>query len=52
MRRASYASRLSSALSTLLAFIATGWEFPDACSKAALRWDVDYDELRDLYDEQ
>lgn len=29
-----------------------GYEFPDACSKASMVYGVDYDQLREAYDNQ
>lgn len=40
------------ALKTLFTLIAQGYEFPDACSKAAIQHKVDYDALRDAYDDE
>ena len=43
---------LALALERLNNLIDGGWEFPDACSRVALEEGVNYDALRDAYDEQ
>lgn len=41
---------MGNALEYLLELIATGWEYPDAEYKAALKFGVPADELRACYD--
>lgn len=43
---------LGSALNLMNAIIEAGGEFPDACFKAAARYDCDYELLADAYDDQ
>lgn len=43
--------KLEDALAYLKFLIKEGWEFPDACSKAAFKHNVDYTLLRRAYDE-
>lgn len=47
-----YDQRLYAALINLNTRIRRGEEFPDACSRAAFQWRVDYDDLRYSYDNQ
>ena len=42
---------LGSALNLMGAIIDAGGEFPDACFKAAAKYDCDYELLADAYDE-
>ena len=44
--------KLLKALERLNDLIDAGMEFPDACSKVALEEGVNYDALRNAYDEQ
>ena len=43
---------LALALERLNELIDGEWEFPDACARIALEESVDYDALRDAYDNQ
>jgi hypothetical protein len=45
-------SKLDKALSQLNDLIDSGWEFPDACHKVAVRHHVDYYKLVRAYDHQ
>ena len=44
--------KLGSALNLMNAIIEAGGEFPDACFKAASKFDCDYELLADAYDAQ
>jgi hypothetical protein len=43
--------QLGKALNLMVAIIDAGGEFPDACFKAAGRFNCDYETLADAYDE-
>lgn len=45
-------ANMQTALSALYQRIWRGAEFPDACSAVATKFGVDYDELRDAYDDE
>lgn len=45
-------SKLAKALNDLNELIDNDWEFPDACSKVATRYHLDYYKLRRAYDNQ
>ncbi|GEM_PF-1929074 len=42
---------MTKAFDYLLSLIEQGWEFPDACAKAATKFDVSHDLLRRMYDD-
>ena len=44
-------SKLNKACTYLLSLIADGWEYPDAHTKAVNKFNVNADQLADLYDQ-
>ncbi len=52
MRLATNEERTQAALAYLLELIERGWEYPDAHSKASVKFGVNPSSLRDAYDER
>ena len=45
-------SKLNSALNDLNELIDSGWDFPDACNRVAIKHHLDYYKLVRAYDQQ